>query len=259
QHAYTLATDRGHRECHPVQSRAFELWLRHGYYKAHGKAPTATAVNDALNTLEGKARADGECHEVQLRVAHGRDGNLYIDLGDPDWRAVHVTPTSWGIVPTPPVYFRRSKGMRALLEPERGGSIDELWEFLNVPDSNARALILAWLAAALGDCGPHSVLALYGEQGSSKTTTARMLRALVDPAKADLRSNPHEIRDLAIAANAGWLVALDNVSHVEPWLSDALCRLSTGSGFATRALYTNDEEALFDAKRPVLLNGITEY
>ena len=37
-----------------------------------------------------------------------------------------------------------------------------------------------------------------------------------------------------IAANNGWVVALDNISYLPPWLSDALCRLSTGGGFATR-------------------------
>jgi hypothetical protein len=202
QRAYALTTDRGHRECHPVHSRVFDFWLRHAFYKAHGKAPTAQAVKEALNTLEGKAQTDGEYHEVHVRVAHSRDGSFYLDLGDPDWRGIYVAPTGWEIMATPPVYFRRPKGMRALPEPERGGSLDELWDFVNVPDPDARALIEAWLAAALGSTGPYSVLAFCGEQGSAKSTLARMLRALADPAKPDLRSNPHEMRDLAIAAGS---------------------------------------------------------
>jgi hypothetical protein len=43
-----------------------------------------------------------------------------------------------------------------------------------------------------------------------------------------------------------------------PWTSDALCRLSTGGGFSARELYTDAEECLFDATRPVILNGITD-
>lgn len=39
-----------------------------------------------------------------------------------------------------------------------------------------------------------------------------------------------------IAANNSWCLAYDDLSHVPPWLSDALCRLSTGGGFATREL-----------------------
>ena len=42
------------------------------------------------------------------------------------------------------------------------------------------------------------------------------------------------------------------------WLSDTLCRLATGGGFATRQLYTDSEEVLFDAVRPIILNGIED-
>ena len=43
---------------------------------------------------------------------------------------------------------------------------------------------------------------------------------------------------------------------VPDWLSDTLCRVSTGLGFSTRTLYENDEETLFDACRPIVINGI---
>jgi hypothetical protein len=66
------------------------------------------------------------------------------------------------------------------------------------------------------------------------------------------------MRDLAIAASNGWIIALDNLSSIEPWLSDGLCRLSTGGGFATRQLFTDREEAIFDAQRPVVLTAIEE-
>ncbi len=52
------------------------------------------------------------------------------------------------------------------------------------------------------------------------------------------------------------MLALDNISHVQPWLSDALCRLSTGGGLSKRELYSDAEEVLLDAQRPVILNGI---
>ena len=61
-----------------------------------------------------------------------------------------------------------------------------------------------------------------------------------------------------IAANNGYLLAFDNLSGLPHWLSDALCRLATGGSFAVRQLYTDDEEVLFEAARPILLNGIEE-
>jgi hypothetical protein len=50
----------------------------------------------------------------------------------------------------------------------------------------------------------------------------------------------------------------DNLSGLPHWLSDALCRLASGGSFAVRQLYTDDEEMLFEASRPILLNGIED-
>jgi hypothetical protein len=79
---------------------------------------------------------------------------------------------------------------------------------------------------------------------------------LIDPNMADLRSQPKEERDLLIAARHSAVLVFDNLSSLPPWLSDALCRLATGSGYGTRALYTNADEFLFDGMRPVVINGI---
>ena len=118
--------------------------------------------------------------------------------------------------------------------------------------------MIAWLLAAVRDKGPYPLLVLAGEQGSAKTTLAGMLRALVDPNVAPLRALPRDDRDLFIAASNGHLLAFDNVSGLPYWLSDTLCRLATGGGFATRQLYTDTDEVLFDAARPIVLNGIED-
>jgi hypothetical protein len=61
-----------------------------------------------------------------------------------------------------------------------------------------------------------------------------------------------------IAASRCRLLAFDNLSGLPAWFSDALCRLSTGGGFSTRVLYTDSDEIVFSAMRPVVLNGIEE-
>ena len=105
---------------------------------------------------------------------------------------------------------------------------------------------------------PYPVLVLHGEQGSAKSTTARVLKAVVDPSIAPLRTEPRNSRDLMVGAVNNHVMALDNLSRVQPWLSDALCTLATGGGFATRTLYENDEETILNAQRPVILTGIDE-
>src|SRR5262249_3958029 len=47
-------------------------------------------------------------------------------------------------------------------------------------------------------------------------------------------------------------------SGLPAWLSDALCRVATGGSFAVRQLYTDNEEILFNATRPTLLNRIED-
>nr|MDQ5827309.1 hypothetical protein [Chloroflexota bacterium] len=236
--------------------RGFRDWLMRRFYEAEGSAPSAQAVQDTLDVLRGRARFDGATREIHTRIAE-YGGAIYVDLCDESWRAVCVSHSGWEVVSCPPVKFRRANGMLPLPEPERGGDISRLRDYVNVTDDDW-VLIASWLIAAYRPDKPFPVLALHGEQGSAKSTTARVLRALIDPNKADLRSEPREERDLMIAAKNGWLIALDNLSCVKTWLSDALCRLATGGGFATRELYANDEEVLFDAKRPILLNGIEE-
>ena len=119
-------------------------------------------------------------------------------------------------------------------------------------------LVVAWLLAALRSGGPYPLLAVSGEQGSAKTVLSKLLRALVDPNVAAVRALPREERELMIAANNGHLLAFDNLSGLSPWLSDAPCRLASGGGFAGRQLYTDHEEVLFKAARPILLNGIED-
>ena len=86
----------------------------------------------------------------------------------------------------------------------------------------------------------------------------KLLRRIIDPSVALVRTPPRDERDLLIAANNSWVIAYDNVSGIPHWLSDSLCRLATGSGFSTRELYTNSEEIFFEAARPVILNGIDQ-
>jgi hypothetical protein len=171
---------------------------------------------------------------------------------------VEIDAAGWRVITDAPVRFRRPKGLKPLPVPVTGGSLGELRHFVNVADDNSWRLLVAWMLAALRPRGPYPVLCLHGQQGSAKSTLARVLRSLIDPNLAELRSEPKEPRDLMIAADASWIIALDNLSSLPAWLSDALCRLSTGGGFATRELYSDAEETVFDAQRPVLLTGIED-
>jgi hypothetical protein len=249
-----------HFETMRLGSGAFKTWLSHLGFVQTGKAPNREAISTAINTLSGHARFEGQEIKVHLRVAGHDDGNIYIDLGDPEWRAVQITKVGWSVLPSSrcPVKFRRASGMRALSVPAKGGSLNDLRPFVNVGDDDDFVLVVAWLLAALRPSGPYPVLDLHGEQGSGKSMLTRMLRQLIDPNLSPLRAEPKEVGDLMIAAYASWVPSFDNVSGLPAWLSDAFCRLSTGGGIGKRQLYTDDDEVILDVMRPLIVNGINE-
>jgi hypothetical protein len=255
--AYADLVIHGHRETWPIRSRRLRAFLRRSYYRATGTAASGSVINGALEQLEARAQFDCPERTVHLRVAE-HNGALYLDLADDQWRAVEVTPTGWQFVSAPPVRFRRTRGLLALPTPQRGGSIVVLQSLLNLTSYDDFILIIAWLLAALRPAGPYPLLAFAGEQGSAKTVTCKLLTALIDPGIAPVRALPRDERDLMIAANNAHTLAFDNISGLPAWLSDALCRLASGGSFAVRQLYSDDAEVLFEAARPMLLNGIED-
>jgi hypothetical protein len=247
----------GHKETWALRTRGFRSWLARRFYERHAKAPHSQAVLSALNVLEGRALYEGLEIPVHVRVAGAAD-SIHVDLGNLAWEAVEVTASGWRVVRDPPVRFRRTAGMAALPCPVLGGSLDLLRPFVNVASDGDWTLFLAWLVQALRPHGPYPVLAIYGEQGSAKSTASRVARALVDPGTLLLRSAPKDVRDLMVAAKGNWCLVYDNLSRLPAWFSDAMCRLATGGGFGTRQLYTDEDEVLFTAQRPVIINGIEE-
>jgi hypothetical protein len=105
---------------------------------------------------------------------------------------------------------------------------------------------------------PCPILIAKGEQGAGKTTACRIISALIDPRTGSLRGVPREVRDLTAAARNSWVVCFDNLSHLPDELADAACRLATGGGFGGRELYSDHDEAIFDATRPLVLNAIPD-
>jgi hypothetical protein len=235
----------------------FTRWLTRSFYREAGKAPSAQALTDARATIAAMAAFDGPELPVFVRVA-GHEDAVYLDLCNEGWEVAEISASGWRVLPgeAVPVRFVRRDNAAPLPPPRTGGGLEDLKPLLNVLGEEGFRLLAGWLVGALNPDGPYPVLVLQGEQGSAKSTTVRVLRSVVDPAVEPLRAPPREERDLAIAASGNWVPALGNLSGVRSWLSDALCRLATGGGFATRELYSDDREIIFSQKRPVILNGI---
>lgn len=253
--AFATMLVNGHYEHWPVESQSFKRWLVGRYYDKTGLAPSTQNLGDALRVFEVRALEQGACYTPFMRTGW-QDGESWLDLADESWRAVRITSNGWEVISNPPVKFIRKQTMSALPVPEKGHQIEEMRHLINAEDEDYK-LILGWMVASLwGRSRSYPVLALGGEQGSGKSTMARLLRSISDPCAVSASSLPKDERDLMVMAQNGHVLNFDNVSKMEGWLSDAICRMATGSGFISRKLHTDGDAYWFQGARPVLLNGI---
>ncbi len=260
---YARIHDSG--EVRRLDTRGFRDWLMAGFYRAEGKSARDQSVREAIGTLSGIGRYQGEQRDVYVRCAF-HDSAYYVDLAVAgDNRAIRVTPGAWEIVANPPVMFVRPESTRPLPVPVRrlhdgtaqmSGGINKLFQYVNVPHDH-RLLVITWLIDAIRTNTPFPVLELIGEAGSAKSTTQRVLRRLIDPNGCELRAMPKCVEDIFVGAGVTHVYSMENISHLPAPMQDALCTLATGGGFARRKLYTDSDESIINVKRPVMLNGIS--
>ncbi len=227
------------------------------FFDQHERAPSAAARADALAVIEGLAwRLDPV--ELPVRVAAHDDGVL-VDLGTADGRVASIRPGAVELLSRSPLTFRRTALTLPMptpnLDADRASTLDALRAVLNVDEASFR-LLVGWLLASLCQEMPHAVLALNGEQGTGKSSFARLVASLVDPTAAPLRSSPRDLDAWSISAAGSWCVVLDNVSRISEWLSDALCRAVTGDSLVRRMLYSDSDVSVLRFRRCVVLTTI---
>ena len=244
----------GHRNTWPLSEPEFFDWLLHQFFIKKKKAPGPGAMKAAIRTLSAHAKFEGARHDVHLRVAKfGK--KIYLDIGDPDCHTVEIDASGWRMIKDPPVWFRRTAGMAALPLPQSGGSIEQLRSLVNLNDDGF-VLYVSCILDALCPGRPHPVLYLAGEEGSTKSTVAKIARSLIDPNAVPLRNLPTTVRDLFVSAHGSHALAFDNVSNISAAISDALCQIASGTGFGTRKLFTDTVQLLIGGHRPMIINGL---
>lgn len=249
--AYAVAHD-GPNVAIPL-GRQFTRQLVRLFLERTGGAPGTQAATMTVQIL--LAYLDGQEPEpVHIRLA--RDGStVVLDLGTRDGRCVIADVSGWRIEDRSPVVFRRGAGT-PLPEPVHSANgLDRLRKLVNLNDQQFR-LGVAWLVAALVPGIPHPILVPRGEQGTAKTTLARIFQRLIDPSSLEPGALPDNEKDLAVRMHNAYVQAFDNASVIPDLLSDALCRAATGGTFAGRMLYSDDEITVLTYLRIIILTTV---
>ncbi|OEU95481.1 ATP-binding protein [Streptomyces oceani] len=229
------------------------------FHDGHGVF-NGTALKEALDLIEALAMNE-TTQSVHIRVAPGVDGATWLDLGRADGQSVRIHPHGWDILTPDPreVCWRRTQLTGELPLPARdtdGKGIDLLLRLCNFASAETECLALAWLIGCLGPSVPVPAPFLTGPQGAGKSTGGRMLVRIIEGMSGDLRRAPKDEENLIAAVAAGWVTALDNLSHLGPDLSDAMCCIVTGAENVKRALFTDGDVFRVGYRRPLLMTGI---
>ncbi|WP_042383084.1 ATP-binding protein [Streptacidiphilus melanogenes] len=258
------AQRNGHPVARPIRSQgttgSHRQELMVGLFKDGRGVFNGTALKEALDLIEALALSEA-VQPVHIRVAPGFDGATWLDLGRTDGQSVRIHPTGWDIATPDPkeVCWRRTQLTGELPLPARdtdGKGIDLLFRLCNFANASSECLAMAWLIGCLGPSVPVPAPFLTGPQGAGKSTAGRMLLRIIEGMSGDLRRAPKDEENLLAAVAAGWITALDNLSHMTPDMSDAMCCIVTGAENVKRALFTDGDVFRVGYRRPMLLTGI---
>ncbi len=238
----------------PCEGGGLESRLRVMHWKAEGGAPLSETIRRVTSLLSAQARIEGCERSLGNRVAL-HDGALWYALGGATPSAVRISAGGWEIMPAP-ILFARQRHQLPQVPPREGGRLDELLDFTNVRRDDDRLLLLTFVVAALVPDIPHPILIVHGPHGSAKTTLLKLIGCLIDPSRVGVMAFPTKLEVLSVQLLHHWLALYDNASTVPDDISDALCRAVTGTGHATRTLYSTKDETFYAYRRCIAINGI---
>jgi len=265
---HTLVNIQDHYEVLPIEGTKLKRYLSKIYYDEYERVPNSEAVKNVVQLLESKAFFEGKAITLHLRTAWSNietKDSVYYDLTDSKNRCVKITADGWKVVDTQTeVLFRKYNHLSSQVEPMiidnmdtmDGKILDEFMTIFNIKGEDNKLLLKCYIISLFIPDIPKPILLLHGEQGGAKSTIQELIKMLVDPSSIQTLTFPRDSNEFIQQLSHNYIVYYDNISYIQDWISDLLCRAVTGSSFSKRALWTNDDDFYYSFKRNIGINGI---
>jgi putative DNA primase/helicase len=241
-----------------IDSKYLVSLLKLAYKEERGCDLKNKDINNFLEYASTRAKRDNERQDINYRVAHDSEHNIFVDLMNNKREIIKINASGWSSVDNCPIHFWRLSESKAIATPDRSENLELLRTFINL-DNDDYNLLLVWLVFSFFLKFDIPPLYLLGAAGSGKSTLLSFIHQLIDPRKDIHRSVPSNERDLAVIAKNSHLLCFDNISKVNQRQSDFLCKIATGGAFSKRKLFTDSESVNFYYKRPIILSGINDF
>ncbi len=262
---FGILKNNNHVETLNLSSTRAIHWLtnEHNQFGNSDELHSSDYYKTILNTIISKATMNGtEKAKVYNRIAQ-LEKEIWYDLGNSSWQAIQIMEGKVKLVKLDkdsPV-FRRSQSLQEQIIPKKGSnlSLDLLVNLLHISEQDQLVFKINLICLFL-QAYSMPMMVFDGSAGSIKTTVTATVKRIVDPAGKQNQDNVSSMQekpnDLILQLSNRYLSSFDNVSYMDPKISDVTCRAITGSNNERRKLYTDNDETILSFRSKIVLNGI---
>ena len=262
---FAIVQNNDHIETINLSTTRANHWLtnEHAQFGNPNKLYSSDFYKTILNGIISKTTMNGtQKVPIYNRIAQ-LENEIWYDLGNSKWQAIKISEGKIQTVKldeNSPV-FRRSQSLQEQIMPRKGNNLalDLLVNLLHISKQDQLVFKVNLICLFL-QAYSMPMIVFDGSAGSIKTTVTATVKMTVDPTgkrrEDNVSSMAEKPNDLIIQLYNRYLTSFDNVSYIDPKLSDILCRAITGSNNQRRKLYTDDDEAIHSFRSKIVLNGI---
>lgn len=241
----------------PVNSVMFEAFLGHQY-----REESDEMINPDFSDLITIITQNMRYRQANLIQVHRRlagsisKGKIAYFLGDDHWTTWLISPDGSKKGRSKTLKFLKMPLDEAQVEPKDDCDLLLIMaKYVNLVHDEL-VLFVVWLVQSFSRSSSHFAAVLSSSKGSGKSTSCKLIRALVDPTKSGVSLLPSSESDLKTLLGNSYMVAFDNTAALTNKVSNILCAAITGSKEAKRKLYTDCDQVILNLHNLVVINGI---